>query len=162
MRTEYFLFVHRITSILARLSTWCFEHSGNRSCSLLVNLSHPDESWEGRNTCLCIYKCAPGYHHSGFVATHAEMELRVRDLSITNQFLDPANRKIVKLSFFTNCFFQNMITLKLSEQMISLCLSVYSIQEVKLNDERTKFRKLCGYTLKLRLSSFFLRSNIFS
>ena len=27
MRTEYFLFVHHTTSILAKLSTWCFEHS---------------------------------------------------------------------------------------------------------------------------------------
>ena len=25
----------------------CFEHSGNISCSLLVNPSHTDESWEG-------------------------------------------------------------------------------------------------------------------
>ena len=54
MRTKYFLFVHHTTSILARLSTWCFEHSGDISCSLLVNLSHTDESWEGRNTCLWI------------------------------------------------------------------------------------------------------------
>ena len=27
MRTEYFLFVHDATSILAKLNTWCFEHS---------------------------------------------------------------------------------------------------------------------------------------
>ena len=44
MRAEYFLFVHNTTSILAKLSTWCFEHSGDISCSLLVNLSHTDES----------------------------------------------------------------------------------------------------------------------
>ena len=25
------------------------------SCSLLVNPSHTDESWEGRNTCMYIY-----------------------------------------------------------------------------------------------------------
>ena len=42
------------TSILAKLSTWCFEHSGDISCSLLVNPSHTDESWEGRNTCMWI------------------------------------------------------------------------------------------------------------
>ena len=54
-RTEYFLFVHHTTSILAKLSTWCFEHSGDISCSLLVNPSHTDESWEGRNTCMWIY-----------------------------------------------------------------------------------------------------------
>ena len=55
MRTEYFLFVHHTTSILEKLSTWCFEHSGDISCSLLVNPSHTDESWEGRKTCLWIY-----------------------------------------------------------------------------------------------------------
>ena len=55
MRTEYLLFVHQNTSILAKLSTWCFEHSGDISCSLLVNPSHNDESWEGLNMCLWIY-----------------------------------------------------------------------------------------------------------
>ena len=33
----------------------CFEHSENISCSLLVILSHIDDSWAGRNTCLWIY-----------------------------------------------------------------------------------------------------------
>ena len=55
MRTEYFLFVHSTTSILAKLSTWCFEHSGEIGCPLLVNRRHTDEFWEGRNTCLWIY-----------------------------------------------------------------------------------------------------------
>ena len=55
MRTKFFLFVHHTTSILAKLSTWCFEHSGDISCSLLVNPSHTDESWEGPNTCMWIY-----------------------------------------------------------------------------------------------------------
>ena len=55
MRTKFFLFVHHTTSILAKLSTWCFEHSGDISCSLLVNPSHIDESWEGRSTCMWIY-----------------------------------------------------------------------------------------------------------
>ena len=55
MKTEYFFVVHHITSLLAELSTWCLEHSGYISCSLLVNPSHTDESWEGRNTCLWIY-----------------------------------------------------------------------------------------------------------
>ena len=54
MRREYYLFVHRTTSILAKLSTWCLEHSGDISCSLLVNPSHTHETWEGRNTCLWI------------------------------------------------------------------------------------------------------------
>ena len=55
MRTEYFFFVHHTTSILAKLITWCFEHSGCISCSLLLNPSHTDESWEERNTSLWIY-----------------------------------------------------------------------------------------------------------
>ena len=55
MRTEYFLFVHHTTSILAKLSTWSIEHAGDISCSLLVNPSHIDGSWEGRNTRLWIY-----------------------------------------------------------------------------------------------------------
>ena len=55
MRTEYFLFVHHTTSILAKLSTWCFEHSGDISFSLLVNPSPTDESCGGRNTCMWIY-----------------------------------------------------------------------------------------------------------
>ena len=42
MRTEYFLFVYHTTSSLAKLSTWCFEHSGDISCSLIVNPSHID------------------------------------------------------------------------------------------------------------------------
>ena len=55
MRTEYFLFVHHATSVLAKFSTCSFEHSGDISSSLLVNPSHTDESWEGRNMCLWIY-----------------------------------------------------------------------------------------------------------
>ena len=55
MRTECFLFVHHTTSILAKLSIWCFEHSDDISCSLLINQRHSDESWEERNACLWIY-----------------------------------------------------------------------------------------------------------
>ena len=65
MRMEYFFFVHPTTSILAKLSTWCFEHSGDISCSLLVNLSHTNESWEGRNTSLWIYALNLFIEHSG-------------------------------------------------------------------------------------------------
>ena len=50
-----YMFVHHTTNILAKLSTWCFEHSGDINCSILVKPSHADESWEGRNTCLYIY-----------------------------------------------------------------------------------------------------------
>ena len=32
-----------------------FEHSGDISCSILVNPSHTDESWGGRNMFMCIY-----------------------------------------------------------------------------------------------------------
>ena len=44
MRTECFYFVHHTTIILAKLSTWCFEHSDVTNCSPLVNPSHTDES----------------------------------------------------------------------------------------------------------------------
>ena len=76
IRSEFIhcvLFVHHTTSILAKLSTRCFEHSGGISCSLLVNPSRTDESWEGRNTCLWMYTlwiyslrfvCSP--HHKYF------------------------------------------------------------------------------------------------
>ena len=64
-RTEYFLFVYHTTSILAKLSTWCFEHSGDISCSLLINSSHTDESWQGQNTCLWIYALNLFIEHSG-------------------------------------------------------------------------------------------------
>ena len=47
MRAEYFLLVYHTTS-MSKLSTWPFEHSSDASCSLLVNLSHTHESWEGR------------------------------------------------------------------------------------------------------------------
>ena len=40
MRTKYFLFVHHTTSILAKLSIWCFEHFGDISCSLLVTCAN--------------------------------------------------------------------------------------------------------------------------
>ena len=40
---------------LAKLSTSCFEYSGEVSCSLLVNPRHTDKSWERQNTCLWIY-----------------------------------------------------------------------------------------------------------
>ena len=76
MRTEYFLFIHHTTSILTKLSTWCYEHSGDISCSLLVNPSHADESWEGRNTCLWIYI------HIIFVYIHAYIHLLVTDIYI--------------------------------------------------------------------------------
>ena len=65
MRMEYFLFIHHTTSILEKLSTWCFEHSGDISCFLLDNPSHTDESWKGRSTCLWIYALNLFIEHSG-------------------------------------------------------------------------------------------------
>ena len=61
MRTEYFLFVHHTTSILAKLSTWCFDEHSLVTTSVVLysltraTLSVSDESWEGRNTCMWIY-----------------------------------------------------------------------------------------------------------
>ena len=55
MRTECFLFVDHTTGILAKLSTCCFEHSGDMSYVLYDNPSHSDVSWEGRNACPWIY-----------------------------------------------------------------------------------------------------------
>ena len=49
-----YIYIHHTTNILAKLSTRCFEHSGDISCSLLVYPSHTDE-YIGRNTCMCIY-----------------------------------------------------------------------------------------------------------
>ena len=65
MRTELFLFAHHTISILAKTSTWCFEQSGEVSCSLLVNTSHTDEPWEARNTYLLIYAGNLFIEHSG-------------------------------------------------------------------------------------------------
>ena len=47
-----------------------------------------------------------------------------------NQFLDPTNKKFIKLAFFMDCFFQNMITLKGSVQTVSVSLSVWSSMNV--------------------------------
>ena len=62
MRTNFFFFFCSFTtSILAKLSSWCFEDSRDISSSLLVYPSHTDDFWAGRNTCMwkyisvCIY-----------------------------------------------------------------------------------------------------------
>ena len=77
MRAEYFLFVHHTTSISAKLSTWCFEHFGDISCSLLFNPSHTlmSPGWEGRIHSLNtlektddesrIFVCSPHYKNFG-------------------------------------------------------------------------------------------------
>ena len=57
MRTEYFLLVHHTTSILAKLSTWCFEHSGDISYSLLLySLTRATLMSPGKDeTRVCVY-----------------------------------------------------------------------------------------------------------
>ena len=65
MKREYFSFFYHTTSILAKLSTCCFEHSGDMRVSLLVNMRHSEYSWEGRNTCLWIYALNLLKEHSG-------------------------------------------------------------------------------------------------
>ena len=60
-----YIYIYIYMLLLAKLSTWCFEHSGDFSCSLLVNPSHTDESWEGRNMCMWIYALNLFIEHSG-------------------------------------------------------------------------------------------------
>ena len=55
MRTEYFLFAQHTTSILGKISTWCFEHSGEISCSLLLTLAKlMSPGKDETRVCLCI------------------------------------------------------------------------------------------------------------
>ena len=86
MRTEYFLFVHHTTSILAKLSTWCFDIS----CSLLVKPSHTDESWEGRNNCLWIYMLNIYYIYTIYIYIlyyTLSLYIYIWDLRVTMKFL---------------------------------------------------------------------------
>ena len=48
-------------------------HSGDISCSPLVNPSHTDESWEGRNTCMWIYIYIYIYIHT-FIFIYLELD----------------------------------------------------------------------------------------
>ena len=52
MRTN-FMFA-RPPQAFCQRSALCLEHSGDINCSLLVDPSSTDESWEGQNTCLRI------------------------------------------------------------------------------------------------------------
>ena len=47
-----YIYVYIRVYTLAKLSTWFFEHFGDISSSLLVNSSHNNDSWEGRDTYL--------------------------------------------------------------------------------------------------------------
>ena len=123
------------------------------------------------------------YFKNNCESGYTEMELRVCDLWITNQLLDPTktfifhelflpkydNFKMIStedicLSVSLSCSPSISISLYLSLAIssylsISISISLCSIQGVKLNNERTKFRKLCGHTVKLR--SFFFHEAIF-
>ena len=69
------------------------------------------------------------------------LEVRVYNSWITNQFLDPMNQKFVKVPLFTNCFFfQRNDNLKIVSAEIS-------VKWVRLNDERTKFRRMVWLVL---------------
>ena len=81
----------------------------------------------------------------------SELELRVRDSSITNQFLDSTNQKFVKLPFFMNCFFPKYDNFKItSTNDILMSVFLFRVGWVRLKYERTKFWELCRYTLKLK------------
>ena len=80
------------------------------------------------------------FHFGNFTVWQQELELRVHDLWITNQFFDPTNQKLVKLLFFTNCFSQNRVTLN-NQNRRYLPLYLSRVKGVRLN-ERTKFSKL--------------------
>ena len=80
--------------------------------------------------------------------TKLELKLRVCDLWIMNQFLDPMNQKLVKLPFFSNCFFPKYGNFKMQYLLVFLSRVKWVS---RLNDERTKFRKLCLKTLKLEI-----------
>ena len=65
MRKQNFMSNHHTRSISATLSTWRFEHYHEISFSQLVNPSHTNESWQGRNTCLWIYAMTLFIEYSG-------------------------------------------------------------------------------------------------
>ena len=65
MRTEKFLFDQHTRSILAKLRTWCFEHSGDSSCFLLGNVRNTDQSFEGQRTFLWLYSLNLFIEYSG-------------------------------------------------------------------------------------------------
>ena len=56
--TSISMSIYIFLSVYLYVYMWymCFEHSSDISCSLLVNPSHTDESWAGRNTCLWLNK----------------------------------------------------------------------------------------------------------
>ena len=57
------------------------------------------------------WKLSPKFESKSHVLLwRSELESRFRGSWKSNQFLNPTNQKIVKVPFFTNCFFQDMIT----------------------------------------------------
>ena len=49
-----FIYIYIYTYIYDLYIQFIYEHSDDISCCLVVNPSHTDESWEGRNTCMWI------------------------------------------------------------------------------------------------------------
>ena len=113
---------------------------------------------------LINYVCSPyifnRVHNRRQSRMITELVLRVCDSWITNYFLDSTNQTFVKLLFFTNCFFQKMITLKYSAQMIPICY-LSRVKWVRLNNQRTQFCELLCYILKLNIMKKFLTKQYF-
>ena len=53
-----------------------------------------------------------------------EVRVGIKGSWITNQFLDPTNQKLVKYSFFTNCFFQNFKIISTDNVFLFICLEL--------------------------------------
>ena len=94
-------------------------------------------------------KLSPKFESKSHVLLwRSELESRFRGSWKSNQFLNPTNQKIVKVPFFTNCFFPRYDNFRIISTD-NICLSRF--KWMRLNDKRRKFRKLCCYTLKLKI-----------
>ena len=104
---------------------WCFEHSSDINCSLLVNPRHADESWERWNTCLWIHT------------------LQINSLSTLEN--TDENRTFF-CSFTTpQAFWQSSAPGALSTPVTSIAL--YLLTWVTLMSPRKDETRVCGYTL---------------
>ena len=85
------------------------------SSQVLCHLGHTlFQSWDS--------KVFLSYHLKMLTNGTSELELTVQDLWITNQILDPTNKKFVKLPTFTDCF--SKIWLKIISTD-DICLSIF-------------------------------------
>ena len=141
MRTEYFSFVHDTTSILAKLSAWCFEHSGDISYSLLVKRSHTDESFEEWNTCLWIYALNLFIEHSG----EHWREQNVFCSFVTPQVFWQGSAPGALSSLVTSIFLYALaraILMSPGKEETRVCvytLSIYSLSTLENTDEKRIF-----------------------